>query len=133
MAKFARPGIDTLKAWGPRHADGKRRLALPAVDVQDAGAEHFRQNRRAVKTKANDGRTDRRQSDADVGQAEVQDEQLGQDRDVTEDFQVNARQRTQDPAAGKTHQRQSEPQQCRDNKRRHCQPHGRQSTNPQHL
>ena len=55
----------------------------------DAGAEHFGQRGPAVQPEAQHRRLQRLQPDADLHQAEIEDEQLGQHRHRPEHVHIN--------------------------------------------
>ena len=71
-----------------------RRLHLPLVDRFEACTEHFRQIGAAIDPEADDRGGQRIEPDADLGQAEIDDEQLGEHRNGAKHVDID---RDRDP------------------------------------
>ena len=90
--------------------DGQRRLALAPVDRLDARAVDLGQVGRAVGAEPDDRGRHRRHAEADLGQAEIDDEELGERRRAAEQLDVADRgpraRRAGEPAARASDQTQ---------------------------
>ena len=93
-------GQDDLAQTGPgRHADRARRLALAGLDGREPRAEDLAQHRGAVQRQAKDGGRKGRDAESDIGQPEVDEEDLGQNGRVAEQLDIGVEQKIQHAAA----------------------------------